>query len=208
MRAAWDTRQAADALGLTGTHVFFNETWVDYEDRHNYLLDADLGVSTHFQHVETTFSFRTRMLDYLWAGLPVVATQGDTFSRLIEAEGLGRTVPERDVEALADALEEVLFDEEFRATARSNVVRVREQFRWRNVLAPLVDFCRSARRAADFEQAGTENGLVPVPEIGGGTLRRNLRYARARYAEAGLRSTARHGMAKARRLAAHGIQRA
>ena len=29
--------------------------------------EADLGVSTHREHLETHFSFRTRMLDYLWA---------------------------------------------------------------------------------------------------------------------------------------------
>jgi hypothetical protein len=38
-------------------------------------------VSTHYEHVETTFAFRTRILDYLWAGLPVVATGGDAFGR-------------------------------------------------------------------------------------------------------------------------------
>ena len=53
MRMAVDTRALADELGLTGTHVFFNEGWVEYADRQNYLLEADIGVSTHFDHVET-----------------------------------------------------------------------------------------------------------------------------------------------------------
>ena len=30
----------------------------------------------HVDHVETAFSFRTRVLDYLWAGLPTVTTAG------------------------------------------------------------------------------------------------------------------------------------
>src|SRR5664280_3299763 len=45
-----------------------------YTERSDHLLDADVGVSTHFDHVETEFSFRTRILDYLWTGLPIVAT--------------------------------------------------------------------------------------------------------------------------------------
>jgi len=203
MRVAWETRQVSDQLGLTGTHVFFNDAWVDYDQRQNYLLDADLGVSTHFQHVETTFSFRTRMLDYLWAGLPIVATEGDSFGRLIESHGLGLTVPEQDVEALADALERALFDDGFRAFAQKNVAEVREQFRWPSVLAPLVAFCRDARRAADLQQEQLERlrsaAAVGIP---GGTLRRNLFYARARYSEVGLAGAARYGLAKARRLAA------
>ena len=39
-----------------------------------YLTEADAGVSTHHEHIETTYSFRTRILDYLWASLPIVAT--------------------------------------------------------------------------------------------------------------------------------------
>ena len=55
-------------------------TWVPYDERADFLLDADLGVSTHLEHIETAYSFRTRVLDYWWAGLPVVATDGDTFA--------------------------------------------------------------------------------------------------------------------------------
>src|SRR6185436_9947916 len=79
MAAVTRSRNLATELGINGSVVFFNEAWVPYERRGDYLLEADLGVSTHFQHVETTFSFRTRILDYLWAGLPIVSTRGDSF---------------------------------------------------------------------------------------------------------------------------------
>lgn len=151
MQIAWKTRQLADELGLTGRHVFFNEGWVDYDDRQNYLLDADAGVSTHFEHVETTFSFRTRILDYLWAGLPVVATGGDTFGRLIADEGLGVAVGERDVDGLAAALELALYDQAAAARFRGNVERVRDRFTWSHTLAPLAAFCAAPRRAADAD---------------------------------------------------------
>ena len=35
------------------------------------------------------FAFRTRVLDYLWAGLPIATTSGDVFGELIERERLG-----------------------------------------------------------------------------------------------------------------------
>jgi glycosyltransferase involved in cell wall biosynthesis len=149
MAVAWQTRQLADELGLTGKHVFFNDGWVDYDDRQNYLLDADLGVSTHFDHVETTFSFRTRILDYLWASLPVLATGGDTFGTLIAAEGLGATVGEADVDGLTEALITLLYDSAAIGRARANVDRVRARFEWPRVLGPLVGFCEQPRRAAD-----------------------------------------------------------
>ena len=81
MRMAVAARRLADELGLTGTHVIFNEEWVAYDERQNFLLDADIGVSTHLHHVETDYSFRTRILDYLWASLPIVSTTGDAHGR-------------------------------------------------------------------------------------------------------------------------------
>jgi GT2 family glycosyltransferase/glycosyltransferase involved in cell wall biosynthesis len=164
MRMASATRDLSDALGLTGKHVFFTDEWVDFDDRQNYLLDADIGVSTHFQHVETTFAFRTRMLDYLWAGLPIVATGGDTFGDLVSAEGLGVTVPEQDVDALAEALERTLYDDEFAATCRSAVDRVRDDYTWETALRPLLQFCRAPRRAPDLVgTAGSARDRVAVP---------------------------------------------
>lgn len=158
MEAVSRAKQVARRLGLMDSVVFFNESWVPYDDRQNYLLEADLGVSTHFRHVETTFSFRTRILDYLWARLPIVTTEGDSFGTLVAAEGLGQAVPERDVEALADAIETYLYDDEAVASARAEVGRVREAFTWRTTLAPLVEFCRNPVFAADKSAATSQKG--------------------------------------------------
>jgi GT2 family glycosyltransferase/glycosyltransferase involved in cell wall biosynthesis len=126
MDIAGQTRSLAASLGLTGEHVFFNDGWVPYTERQNWLLDADCGVTTHYEHVETTFAFRTRVLDYLWSGLPIVTTAGDSFADLVLREGLGVVVPPEDPEALADALEKVLYDEEFAAACRERIAVVRE----------------------------------------------------------------------------------
>ena len=158
MRAAAEAVQLSDALGLTGKHVFFNEGWVPYQERQNYLLDADVGVSTHLDHLETTFSFRTRILDYLWAGLPVVSTRGDGFAELIERENLGRTVPECDPPALAAALAELLGEGHVAGDCRENVARVRADFTWGRALEPLLRFCEQPRRAPDRQA-----GAAPVP---------------------------------------------
>lgn len=150
MRMAMETRRLSDALGLTDKHVFFNEGWVPYDDRQNYLLEADVGVSTHLDHVETAFSFRTRILDYLWARLPIVATGGDTFADLIESRGLGVTVPAGDVEALEEALFRLLDDEAAATACRERLAGVVPDHAWSKVLAPLLAFCRAPRRAPDL----------------------------------------------------------
>jgi hypothetical protein len=158
MSVVAESRALAQHLGVLDRSVFFNDQWVEYADRQNYLLEADAGVSTHFSHIETTFSFRTRILDYLWAGLPMVVTDGDSFAELVRDEGLGVVVQEKDVEALAAALESVLFDEDFIRTCRENVARVRRTFFWEQVLEPLVRFVEAPRHAADLAERATRIG--------------------------------------------------
>ena len=149
MRTATELRALAGRLGLTGTHVFFNEGWVDYDTRADYLLEADVGVSTHLDHVETAYSFRTRLLDYLWAGLPIVATGGDSFADLIRSEGLGAAVPAGDAGALEDALHRLLADDDHNRACRAASARVAPRFAWRRALEPLLAFCADPRPAPD-----------------------------------------------------------
>jgi len=173
-----ESRELAAQLGALDTSVFFNPSWVDFADRENYLIEADAGVSTHFSHIETTFSFRTRILDYLWAGLPMVVTAGDHFAELIEAESLGVVVPAGDLEALSSALERVLFDEAFIAIAKSNIARVREHYFWERALAPLVDFVADAHHARDMQGLSSGTALTvarPRQRVKPSGLRHDLR---------------------------------
>ncbi len=149
MRMADDARALAGSLGVLGGSVFFNETWVDHERRADYFLDADLGVSTHLDHLETSFSFRTRLLDYLWAGLPIVNSAGDAFEGVIHEGGLGRIVPPGDVDALAAALEELLYDDEATKRSRSAVAEYAPRLRWSAAVTPLLAFCAHPEPAAD-----------------------------------------------------------
>jgi len=99
MRAAADEARAA-----AGPGVHFVESWVPYADRGAWLLDADLAVSAHKPSLEAELSFRTRLLDCLWAGLPAACTAGDVLATEGEHQGWARTAPVGDVAALAEAM--------------------------------------------------------------------------------------------------------
>jgi glycosyltransferase involved in cell wall biosynthesis len=103
-----EARSLARELGVLDSVVFFNDGWVPYEERANWLLDASCAISTHRDHLETRFAFRTRVLDCFWSGLPVVCTAGDDLSDRVERDELGAAVPAESPEATADALQRVL----------------------------------------------------------------------------------------------------
>jgi|SRR5579875_496327 len=193
MRMAEAARSLADELGLTGKHVFFNDGWVEYADRHNYLLEADIGVTTHFADVETRFAFRTRVLDYLWAKLPVVATEGDALGDLVRQRGVGLTVPPEDPASLATALLRLLRDQQLRTEMRRNAAVLREEFRWSNAVRPLAAFCASPRRAPDVN---IQHALAQVSFGSRQGVRRLAHIVKHYYREGGLVEVARRAADK------------
>lgn len=151
-----DAVALAKKLDVYDKYVFFNFDWVDYNERQNYLLEADAGVSFHFDTVETRFSFRTRILDYLWANLPIIGTEGDYFSELIQTKGLGVTVGFKNVEDIVKAICKLADNKTFYACCKENMLPVAEGYRWSRVTKPLVDFCNNPvhMRELTFEVDG------------------------------------------------------
>lgn len=127
----------ASDLGLIGESVFFNHEWVPYEERQNHLLDATIGVSTHFDHLETRFSFRTRLLDYLWADLPIISTEGDSFAEIIEKEHLGKIIPYEDEKIAAKTILNLIDDHKEIAQIKENCRKIRAQYYWESVVLPI-----------------------------------------------------------------------
>jgi GT2 family glycosyltransferase/glycosyltransferase involved in cell wall biosynthesis len=165
MKAAHDARAAAERDGLLGRHVFFVERWIPYDERGAYLLEADVGVSTHRQHAESTLAFRTRFLDYLWAGLPVLCSSGDALGDLAAARSFGIAVPPEDVRGLSDALCSMAGDRG-RLRRMSDAAReTAEAYTWERTMAPLLEFVRNPLAALDRPRDG-RNAIRTRPAYG------------------------------------------
>jgi len=156
-------RALADELGLLGESVLFHEHWLTFDERTDWLLDAACAVSCHHRHLETHFAFRTRYLDCIWAGLPLVVTEGDVLADRIADEELGAAVPEDDPAVLAAALERVL--RRGRTLYAERLGAVARDYAWPRALADLVAFA-------------TADGERPVP-LGDDAPRRPGHAARA-----------------------------
>ena len=134
-RAAIDL---AGELEVLDRFVFFNEGWVSYEQRRDYFAEADLGVSAHFDSVETRFAFRTRFLDHFAAGLPTIATRGDVLADLVGERSLGAVVDFGDVGGWVEAILELLDDPYRYKQARTATLAVRDDYAWPTVTRTLV----------------------------------------------------------------------
>ncbi len=119
--------------------------WIPSARRFDLLRDVDLLVSTHQITLETRLSLRTRFLEALATGCPVVTTEGGAMSRLLQEQGAGWVVPPSDPAALQRAFVEILDDGGFDQAHQEAARLLLSDFAWERVLAPLVAFCVNPR---------------------------------------------------------------
>lgn len=134
-------RALAAELGLLERHVFFYEEWVAYPRRADFLLEATVVVSLHRRHLETAYAaLRSRFLDCLWVGLPVVWSDGDAAAVLVREHNCGLVVPSEDPAAVAAALATLLSDEALRADKAARARALAPRFAWPEVIRPLLEW--------------------------------------------------------------------
>src|SRR6185369_5694508 len=89
-------------------------------------------------------------LDYIWTGLPMVLTGGDSLSAQAAGQGLARVVPAGDAGAVAEAVASWLDETAAARGARQAQARQwADELRWSHVIGPLLAFCRQPSPAAD-----------------------------------------------------------
>ena len=172
-----DAQALADQHGLTNRNVFFGD-WVAFPDWPNVLLESDVALTLHTESVESRLAFRSRVLDYVWAELPVVATTGDATSDLIAEYGLGIQVRANDAASVAAAIV-ALIDEAPLARAAA-FAHARAELNWDRAAAPLAAFCRAPHRAPDRAQhaPADTSGNTPGNTRGEGWIPDPHRYER------------------------------
>jgi glycosyltransferase involved in cell wall biosynthesis len=153
--------------------------WVPAERRWDLLRDVDVLCSPHRASLETRLSLRTRFVDALAAGCPVVVSEGGTVARLVAAAGAGWVVPQGDPAALAAALAGVFDDGSEVARRRQAGAALAAGMGWERALAPLVAFCREPWRDATRERFAFRPDTVAPADPLAFRLRRRLRRALA-----------------------------
>lgn len=139
-------QQLASDLNVRDKAVFFDD-WVRYPDWANVLMESDVALTLHRDTLEARLAWRTRVLDYIWAGVPSVATQGDATAELIAHYGVGELIAHDDVNALVRALRQLLGQP--RHAWAERFASARADLTWTRAAEPLVRYCQRPYRAAD-----------------------------------------------------------
>ncbi|HTP24255.1 MAG TPA: glycosyltransferase [Anaeromyxobacteraceae bacterium] len=135
--AADEARRCVRDLGLSD-QVHFLANWIPYARRGPVLLDADVAVTAHRPSLEAELAFRTRLLDCLWARLPVACTRGDALAAEAEREGWGTVADPGDAVGLANAIA-ALLEPAAREQARAAMGAARERYQWSRSARAILD---------------------------------------------------------------------
>ena len=135
--AVAQARALADQLGLINRTVLFLDEWVPYEDRHDYLREADVGVTLHRFTEEAQVAARARYMDYLSAALPCVLGRGDETAADFEKAGFATLLERPDPDLLAATLVALINDPRQLVRVAAAGERLAEERRWSSVGATL-----------------------------------------------------------------------
>ncbi len=119
------------------------EPWAEYERRGEFLDRFAAALMTFPQSLETDLSMRTRVYDYLWAGLPIVSSSAPGTDEILTRYGAGTIVRSESPSDFANALLRIIRDDH--ATMTAGTAQFASEHQWANVLTPLREFCRAPK---------------------------------------------------------------
>jgi hypothetical protein len=135
--------------------------WVAHDERRVRLAHADAAITLDPGGIEARYAFRTRLVDALAAGLPIIATTGERVADEAMSRGAGFTVPAGKPIALADLLVQLADDPARLTRARGLAPGVAADWAYETTVAPLAEWCHDPRRA----RAGTPSLTAPSAGI-------------------------------------------
>lgn len=130
----------ASELGVLGKSIIFHNEWVKFDERSQFLSEVDMGAVTHFDSLETELSYRTRLLDCIWAELPMLSTGGDVIAELIQSQDLGIVVESSNQESIEQALIKILTNTSQMERFSLNIAKIRSDYFWEETTKPLVAY--------------------------------------------------------------------
>lgn len=134
--------------------------WVPYPDRLPFYDRFAASILTFPSSLETDLAMRTRVLDYLWAGLPLITSPGRGTDELVERYGAGTIVRAATPSAFADAIVAMFGSPDAIAGMTAGAATFAADFQWERTLQPLRAFCQAPR--VDSSREAFTSGRQPT----------------------------------------------
>ncbi|HSH55352.1 MAG TPA: glycosyltransferase [Candidatus Limnocylindrales bacterium] len=118
--------------------MFFVD-WVDFSDRINWFKHADVVVSLNQPGEENKFSWRTRVMDFVWGELVILTNGGDALSEDLIADNAALRLKDLSAKTLSDDLALLQHDHEKAAEIRKNIRDLKPRYYWQAITQPIAN---------------------------------------------------------------------
>jgi len=129
----------ADELGATGRCVVFNSRPATHQDLPSYLHYCRAGVMANPNGLEALTSWRTRYLDLLASGRPLVFAGSDPLGDRMALAGSALRTPSGDIDALASSIDLLARDTAISSRMGAASKSLSQEFSWSSILANYQD---------------------------------------------------------------------
>jgi glycosyltransferase involved in cell wall biosynthesis len=113
--------------------------WVDYSVRLSYYKHANAVISINKSGDENQYSWRTRVMDYIWGETPVITNGGDPLSELLIESNAAIKISNIDEKSISKILIDITKNDEKLTTMKKNIKSVKASFYWDKVVIPIKD---------------------------------------------------------------------
>lgn len=134
-------------------HILFQD-WVDFNDRADWYLDSDLVILINKIGNENELAWRTRLVDYIWADLPILTNGGDPLGEELIGAGAAAHLPDLSVEGLTSSMTDLLTKPKKLDDLKANLSAVRKNYYWGTVTQELHQKIADHARPTDFTRFG------------------------------------------------------
>lgn len=128
------------------------QDWVEFEKRADWYLDSDLVVVINKTGQENDLAWRTRLVDFLWADLPILTNGGDPLSNILFDNDAAFKLEGLTAESIAASLDKTLSND--LTKTQSNLKQLKKQFYWDSITTSLTNAIESHQQAADLKMYG------------------------------------------------------
>jgi glycosyltransferase involved in cell wall biosynthesis len=148
-----------------GNDTVLLEDWVKFEERANWYLDSDVVVLINNVGLENELSWRTRLVDFIWANQAIITNGGDAVSEMLISTGAAARFRELDSDAMAEDLLALLSDPPKLQKMKAGLSSAREGLYWDIATSKLGDLVFNRFKPADrkAEQIDEPSIVLPPP---------------------------------------------
>jgi len=136
-------RKYAENNNLIDKAILFVD-WVDFNDRINWYQHADVVISINNIGEENIYSWRTRVMDYVWGEIPMITNGGDPLSDELIATESAIKLKDLEKKTIYDTIENLLNNKKALSAYKKNLLSVKSKYHWEKTVEALDEQLKKA----------------------------------------------------------------